>query len=612
MEHAARVPRSRGQNAHLRARRLATIVVGAVAIAAAGFGYRAASGSVERRLRTQLAVALGLEPGAVILGRTALTLPLSFSVHDLSAGPVAATRVDFDADPFAALTGRLRVVAVHVEDLVIEDAGRAQKVEIARAAGDRWRLTGRDLRFAHAGLSGLVAHASAELSRAGAGIRLERAAFRGAAIGAFGGLAGVVHQEGGAYAVRAAREGLVIVGRVDPKEARLRGEARLEALPLDGLRVTGIGLDRAAVSGRLDLDGERGSLALEGTLAVSHVAIDHPGIAVRRVFPLSATIAGGALLTEDALALHRIKLQVGDVRVAVDGTVALDHAAGEPSRAFDLTASLEPASCGGLLQALRPLLPALDGMGLAGSLGGTVHVALPPESSAAELALDVDLSVGCRVTADPPLADPHTLKGPLVVRTVAPDGAARTRLLGPENASFRPLDALPVALVRTVVAAEDGRFFFHHGLDADMIRRALAYDLGAGGFRRGASTITQQVVKNVFLSGERTLTRKLEEAVLAWRTEQLVPKRRILELYLNLVELAPGIYGVGDGALHYFGRSVESLEADDSAKLAALLPAPRRGMDEAFRERLEALRARLPRPIASAGRVVSARRATLQ
>jgi monofunctional biosynthetic peptidoglycan transglycosylase len=144
------------------------------------------------------------------------------------------------------------------------------------------------------------------------------------------------------------------------------------------------------------------------------------------------------------------------------------------------------------------------------------------------------------------------------------------------------------------VEAEDGRIWQHHGIDLGCIRRAMAHDLEIGAPGRGGSTITQQVAKNLFLSGERTLGRKLEESALAWRLEARLGKRRILELYLNLVELGPGVYGLAEGARRWFGKDVAALTPDEAAQLAALLPAPRRGMDDAFRRRLAQLRARLP------------------
>jgi membrane carboxypeptidase/penicillin-binding protein PbpC len=210
------------------------------------------------------------------------------------------------------------------------------------------------------------------------------------------------------------------------------------------------------------------------------------------------------------------------------------------------------------------------------------------------LRLAVDGSNGCHARADAPFADVASLAradAPLL-RAHAVGGRALP--LTAANPSWRSLASLPAPLVRAFLAAEDGRFFVHHGFDVERIRHALGADLDAGRFDRGASTITQQVAKNLFLSSERTLSRKLEEAVLAWRLEAVLDKRRILELYLNLVELGPGVYGVQEAAERYFGKIPDELSVDEAAQLAALLPAPRRGMDAAWQRRYQALAARLP------------------
>jgi membrane carboxypeptidase/penicillin-binding protein len=236
-------------------------------------------------------------------------------------------------------------------------------------------------------------------------------------------------------------------------------------------------------------------------------------------------------------------------------------------------------------------------MELDGNLAGRAQL-YGDAAALADVKLAVDLDVGCRVRVDPPLADAHALAG-TIDRPHATDahGAPRAFSLGPQNPSWRALDAFGPALQRAVLEAEDDRFFQHHGFDLDHIRRAVAADLSSRKFSRGASTLTQQLVKNLFLSGERTAARKLEEAVLTWRTEQVLSKRRILELYLNLVELGPGIYGFAEASERYFGKEPDQLSLDEAAQLAALLPAPRRGMDAAWHKRYENLRARLPNEI---------------
>lgn len=140
-----------------------------------------------------------------------------------------------------------------------------------------------------------------------------------------------------------------------------------------------------------------------------------------------------------------------------------------------------------------------------------------------------------------------------------------------------PLRDVSPALVRAVVAAEDARFFTHWGVDTKEVERTLAYNERQAGRRmRGASTITMQCARSVFLWPGRTWLRKAVEVWLALLMEQLWGKRRILEVYLNVVEWGPGVYGAEAAARRSFGTSAAALDADRAALLAAALPAPRR------------------------------------
>ncbi len=141
---------------------------------------------------------------------------------------------------------------------------------------------------------------------------------------------------------------------------------------------------------------------------------------------------------------------------------------------------------------------------------------------------------------------------------------------------WRPLKAISPHLVQAVLIAEDDRFFRHHGLDWEMIKNALERNLDAGRVKFGASTITQQLAKNLYLSPERSLGRKLREALLALGLEAFLPKPRILELYLNVVEWGPGIFGAEAAARSHFGLSARALDAWQAARLAVLLPSPLR------------------------------------
>ena len=146
----------------------------------------------------------------------------------------------------------------------------------------------------------------------------------------------------------------------------------------------------------------------------------------------------------------------------------------------------------------------------------------------------------------------------------------------PGSASgFVPLKALGPHLPHAVVAAEDTRFFEHHGVDWRGLQQAMEDNWRRGRLRRGGSTITQQLVKNLFLSNYGSFARKLYEVPLTIAAELILSKQRILELYLNVVEFGPGIYGGADAAERYYGVPPAFLGRDQAARLAACLPNPR-------------------------------------
>ena len=130
-------------------------------------------------------------------------------------------------------------------------------------------------------------------------------------------------------------------------------------------------------------------------------------------------------------------------------------------------------------------------------------------------------------------------------------------------------------LRKAVLAAEDAAFYRHKGFDWDGLKEALTRNWEKGRLRRGGSTITQQLAKNLYLSPEKNLFRKAHEALLAWEIERTLPKKRILELYLNTAEWGHGVFGAEAAARHHFGKSAEGLSADEAALLAAMLPSPR-------------------------------------
>ncbi len=144
---------------------------------------------------------------------------------------------------------------------------------------------------------------------------------------------------------------------------------------------------------------------------------------------------------------------------------------------------------------------------------------------------------------------------------------------------WTPYEAISPALKKAVIAAEDARFTEHGGVEWEAIRKAWRYnerqEEAGRNRRRGGSTLTQQLAKNLFLSADRTYIRKGQELVIAYMIEAVMSKRRILELYLNVVEYGNGIFGAQAAARHYFNVDAARLSTYQAARLAAILPNPR-------------------------------------
>ena len=207
----------------------------------------------------------------------------------------------------------------------------------------------------------------------------------------------------------------------------------------------------------------------------------------------------------------------------------------------------------------------------AGTFDARLRVAGPLLDPAAwQLDAALDLS---RMRDGARRAPPVALRGPFVQR-VETAGGFQELAVGPANPDFVPLAELPTWVVRAVTASEDAGFFAHAGFDFEELRRAAVQGAEAGRVVRGGSTISQQLAKNLYLSREKTLARKLREALLTVALEASVPKQRLLEIYLNVAEWGPGLRGIGPAARHWFGKDARELTPREAAFLATVIPNP--------------------------------------
>ncbi|KAF0185558.1 MAG: monofunctional biosynthetic peptidoglycan transglycosylase [Nitrospirae bacterium] len=139
-----------------------------------------------------------------------------------------------------------------------------------------------------------------------------------------------------------------------------------------------------------------------------------------------------------------------------------------------------------------------------------------------------------------------------------------------------PLNRISPYLVKAVLIGEDDKFYQHEGFDFEAMQTAIEKDIAERKFKFGGSTISQQLAKNLYLTPSKNPVRKAKEAILTWRIENALSKKRILELYLNVAEWGEGIFGIEAAARHYYGKSAAGLSPYEAARLASVLPNPRK------------------------------------
>jgi len=264
-------------------------------------------------------------------------------------------------------------------------------------------------------------------------------------------------------------------------------------------------------------------------------------------------------------------LSIGAITTRLSGRVSR----AEPRFTFQLRAAgISPAAC--RLSVPPSLLGPLSDLALTGTFD---------YSAALDLDFSEPDSVRFSATVTPhglaldrarTRLDIATLDQPFSAHIHLPHDRMETREMSAANSHFVPLAELDSTLVHAVLANEDGAFFQHHGFNLPAVRRSIADNIHAAAFRRGAGTITMQLVRNLYLGHERTLSRKAQEVVLTWVLEHLtgVSKARMLEIYLNIVEWGPGICGAEEAAHYYFGHGARRLAVPEALFLATVLPAP--------------------------------------
>jgi hypothetical protein len=335
-------------------------------------------------------------------------------------------------------------------------------------------------------------------------------------------------------------------------------------------------------------------VALTGKLDVAGLSIAHQKLAAEPVESASFTLRFDAAIDRDQrrLELGYLEGKLGSLTAQLSGSIELPHGVfkfkdGRELKTvpkIDLALKVPRAPCAKILASIPPpLVPRLQGFGLQGQFEADVHARI----DFANLdGLDVGGKVGidgCQVLKAP--AEVLALQGPeSIPQTVEvpppPSGGKDTELysfdIGPDNPDFVPYDKLSPYLIGAIMTTEDSGFFKHRGWVSPQFKTAVRRNIAGGGFRLGASSITMQMVKNVLLSREKTLSRKFQELFLVWYVEQILTKERILELYFNAIEFGPRLYGIGAAARHYFGKTADQISPLEAAFFSSILPSPKK------------------------------------
>jgi hypothetical protein len=322
-------------------------------------------------------------------------------------------------------------------------------------------------------------------------------------------------------------DGQVVRGGRGPVEIRLKGRAR--GLALASLSDDGGGCAAQPFGMPADIEAElRATIdSAAGRAEISHLAFRTRGIEASA----HAAVSGGT----------------ADPRITLDLDVPR----------MDLAEVLATAGVD---------LPARD-LGVAALSWRVEGRLLDPDS----LAVSQQLKFSPPAQPVPAIA---RLKGDFVHRVETSSGAMKEILVSPKSPDFVPLADVPPLFLKTLLLAEDTDFYGHHGVDLRELPLALATNFARDASARGASTIPQQLAKNLFLTRRKTVSRKVEEAALALLLDSTLGKSRMLEIYLNVIEWGPGIYGLAPAARHYFGREPSQLTPRQMAFLVVLIPGP--------------------------------------
>ena len=318
------------------------------------------------------------------------------------------------------------------------------------------------------------------------------------------------------------------------------------------------------------------ALSFEGSFALRDFSFYHEKISpnVIEEIDLKASIRAAYRFADDLVTVDPIRIDMGPLKV--HGVVKVEALRNQPVIDFKFTS--EKLACEALSQVIpKGFLPTITSLSFeGGEISPTISGRIPwryPLTATLE-------ATGFEGKCLPILVEPHhpeIIAGKDYTHTTTYTYFVESITVGPGTSSYVPLSQIPPYVKAAMLLTEDKRFYEHGPLRVSFIERALRLNLNARRYVYGGSTIGQQLVKNLFLRRTKNIARKLEEALITWHMETYVAKSRIFELYMNVIEFGPDVYGIEQGAQFYFGKHARDLTPLEGAYLASLKVSPSKG-----------------------------------
>jgi len=335
-----------------------------------------------------------------------------------------------------------------------------------------------------------------------------------------------------------------------------------------------VGRAKLEAKGDVKLTADASKVLFDGTGRLASLSIVHKALADDPVqgLDLGWRASGSVALDGSVVRLDEGKIDLGAIRFEASAGITQ----GPDFTRIEGRASIPTSDCQRVFESLPPgLIPKLLGMKMSGTFGLSSGFELDTRYPN-DMQIDWDLKNRCKINKAPPGIDVERFTAPFKYTVYDEKNEKVEITTGPGTPDWVPFHVIPSFLESALTTTEDGGFRNHGGFDKSAIKNSIRDNLRQGRFVRGASTVTMQLAKNLYLEREKNLSRKLQEAVLTTYLEQALSKDEILELYFNVVEFGPMIYGVGQAARHYFNASPTELSVAQSLFLTSILPAPKR------------------------------------